>query len=483
MFRVKIGLVGAGLVVAVMVFTYLLTVMPMDKEAGARTRTSVLGASALVQGMHELKARVLADLAQQAAARKDIIDAVQIVDEQKRREATFGALTIFDDRLRNEGRKAHFLGVVDKLGAVVARDLDPQNLYGEKLPFKSVQSALRGSTATDTLGPKDITWTKNKMMRAAAAPIRAANGEVKGAVVIAYEVTAADARELHAQFGTTEVAYFMDDAVRASSFSLGENAEDAGKVEALTREMLGSPSAPAKEALAQRKPTDVLQVKLQGVSYLLVTGPLPMRLTNPTAGYVVLASLTAAQQPVSRVRWMFLALTLVMLLLVGGGMFLVAKHFVDAEDKLELGVTELINGNIDYSFDVVEEFEGLANGLNVMLARLLGRPEPGEDGEDQEALFRPEVIQLEELDPNPDPGLVRQLASEPEDAYYARLHAEYVEARRGYNLPVDGLTLESLTQKVRANEGLLKARHKAQMIRFTVQAQPGKVSLKPIRLG
>jgi hypothetical protein len=431
---------------------------------------------------HEQKARALADLAEQAAARKDFIDAVQVADEKQRRISTFEAITKFDDQLRSEGRKAHFLGVVDKTGAIVARDLDPQNLYGEKLPFEAVKLALRGTTATDTLGPREIFWMKHKMMRLAAAPI-SVGGKVSGAVVIAYEVTAADARELHKNFGSTHVAYFMDDAVRASSFAIGENTEDAGMVEALTRELFSSPTAPAREALAQRKPTGMQQVKLQGKEYQLIVGPLPMQLGSPSAGFAVLASLTDAGQAVSRVRWMFLVLTVVTLLLVLGGMWVVARHFVNAEDKLELGVTELINGNLDYTFDVVEEFEGLANGLNVMMARLLGRPEPGEDGEDPEAMFRPEVIQLEELDPNPDPALVRQLAAEPEDAYYARVHREYVEARRRFNLPVDGITVESLAQKLRANEALLRARHKAQMIRFLVLAQAGKVSLKPIRLG
>ena len=43
-------------------------------------------------------------------------------------------------------------------------------------------------------------------------------------------------------------------------------------------------------------------------------------------------------------------------------------------------MAEVINGNRDYSFDSPsKDFEGLANGLNVMLARLLGRPDPSDD--------------------------------------------------------------------------------------------------------
>jgi hypothetical protein len=325
---------------------------------------------------------------------------------------------------------------------------------------------------------------KSKMMRAAAAPILV-GAKVLGAVVIAYEVTAADAREERDQFGT-HVAYFMDDVVRASSFSMSgdDNAEDAGLVEALTRAALAAGGA-GKEAIAKDKDSDVVALALHGEDYLAITGPLPMRLTNNNVGYVVLSSLSVAQDPVSRVRWMFLVLAVIMLIMVTGGMFLVARHFVNAEDKLELGVSEVINGNMEYSFEAVEEFEGLANAINVMLSRLLGRPEPGEDGsEDSEAMWRADVIFVEELDAAASAtDVARQLAAEPEDAYYSRIFREYVEARKRFNLPVEGITPENLAQKLRANEALLKAKHKCQVVRFVVSAQGGKVSLKPIRLG
>ncbi len=60
-------------------------------------------------------------------------------------------------------------------------------------------------------------------------------------------------------------------------------------------------------------------------------------------------------------------------------------RFIKPLDKIELGVAEIINGNIDYQFRPVgPDFEGLSNGLNVMLARLLGREEPNEDEPEEE---------------------------------------------------------------------------------------------------
>ena len=54
----------------------------------------------------------------------------------------------------------------------------------------------------------------------------------------------------------------------------------------------------------------------------------------------------------------------------------VASVFVVGIMMVIAGVAEVINGNRDYMFESPsQDFEGLANGLNVMLARLLGRPE------------------------------------------------------------------------------------------------------------
>jgi hypothetical protein len=476
MFRTKIGLIAAGLVVALVVIVYLLTVSPMAKEADAGVKGAVERASSLVARVQRLKGFELMGLAESIARRKEFVDAVQVAGEDQRRVAVYDSITQYDKELRQEGRKAHFFGVTDKDGAIIARDLNPNDMVGDKLPYKNIREALAGRAA------RDIWSMKDRMMRAAAAPILVGK-EVKGLVLIAYEVTSADAREERDQFGT-HVAYFMSDGVKpfvvkASSFSLGTD-EDSGMAQAA----MGAAAELAKEVVGKDKASEVVKLKIKGESFYAIAGPMPVKLTNPNVGYLVAASLDAAERPVSRVRWMFLVLGLGMLLLVLGGMWIVARHFVSAEDKLELGVAEVINGNLEYTFDVVEEFEGLANALNVMLARMLGRPEPGEEGEGEEALWRADVIFVEELDQAASTSdVARQLAAEPEDAYYARVFHEYVDARRRASLSVEGITQENLAQKLKANEALLKAKHKCQMVRFVVSAQGSKVSLKPVRIG
>ena len=69
--------------------------------------------------------------------------------------------------------------------------------------------------------------------------------------------------------------------------------------------------------------------------------------------------------------------------MVIGAWQMTERRFLAPLDRLESGVSEVINGNQDYVFESPSsDFEGLANGLNVMLARVLGHPEPGNDDDD-----------------------------------------------------------------------------------------------------
>src|SRR2546423_9498330 len=135
----------------------------------------------------------------------------------------------------------------------------------------------------------------------------------------------------------------------------------------------------------------------------------------------------------------------IMILLVGGGalaiallgMYLTHRRLVAQVDSIELGVNDIINGNVDRTFRPVgDELDGLANGLNVMLARLLGRPEPGEEEVDEEGnpivQGRVEFEEAPEDAPkaaSPDPELAA-LAQEPEPDYYKRVFTEYVEGHK-----------------------------------------------------
>ena len=125
---------------------------------------------------------------------------------------------------------------------------------------------------------------------------------------------------------------------------------------------------------------------VDGQDYAAVAAPLHGNAFDKTSGVVTLASVSDAMEPVSAVgRQADRASACWRSLVLLGAVMLTALRFIKPLDKIELGVAEIINGNIDYQFRPVgPDFEGLSNGLNVMLARLLGREEPNEDEPEEE---------------------------------------------------------------------------------------------------
>jgi len=164
------------------------------------------------------------------------------------------------------------------------------------------------------------------------------------------------------------------------------------------------------------------------------------------------------------------------------GLYLANRRLIAQVDQIEIGVIDIINGNLDRTFRPVgPELDGLANGLNVMLARLLGRPEPGEEEFDEEGNpIIPGRVEFDEGEerPAPDPDLAA-LAQESEPDYYKRVYTEYVAARRQTGAP-DEVSFENFIAKLKVNEGKLKAQYNCRAVRFRVVTKDGKVSLKPV---
>jgi len=117
-----------------------------------------------------------------------------------------------------------------------------------------------------------------------------------------------------------------------------------------------------------------------------------------------------------------------------------------------------------------------------MLARLLGRPEPGDDDLAEEGTPSAKLL-LEEEKTGPrvssDPDVV-SLAQEPEADYYKRIFAEYIDARKGVGEKVEGVTFEGFVAKLRLNEANLKKKYNCKAVRFRVQTRGNQVTLKPV---
>jgi hypothetical protein len=304
-----------------------------------------------------------------------------------------------------------------------------------------------------------------------------------GAIVVAYAQTAKEAQKDRNLLGT-EIAYYDNKTVVATSFTRDNGAEeDTAKARLLT-ELLrtGAITESAKQ-----------KATINGVDYVAAavkmprssTRKLPAEYPPVTAGAVVLAPISDPGNTAATVK-LFIALlgggALAIALL---GLYLSHRRLLAQVDQIEQGVTDIINGNVDRTFRPVGlELDGLANGLNVMLARLLGRPEPGEEELDEEG--NPIIqgrVEFDEGDgsaapPGPDPELAA-LAQESEPDYYKRVYTEYLAARRAAGSP-DEVSFENFIAKLKVNEGKLRAQYQCRAVRFRVVMKDGKVTLKPV---
>ncbi len=328
------------------------------------------------------------------------------------------------------------------------------------------------------------------MMKIGVAPVinpdvqpTAANPDsnIIGAIVVAYSQTAQEAQKAQKLLGA-DIAYVDGKSVVATSFSRGGTEEDTAKAHQLN-DYLATPAA----AVNGKQRFTIEGTEYIGASIQMprkATKPWPSDYPAPTASVWVLAPIVDTGNTAGTVK-------LFILLLGGGGLaiamlglYLSNRRLVAQVDQIEQGVTDIINGNVDRTFRPVGlELDGLANGLNVMLARLLGRPEPGEEEFDDDG--NPIIlgrVEFEESDEpqatKPDPDLAA-LAQESEPDYYKRVYTEYLAARKATGNP-DEVSFENFIAKLKVNEGKLKAQYQCRAVRFRIVTKDNKVTLKPV---
>jgi hypothetical protein len=310
-------------------------------------------------------------------------------------------------------------------------------------------------------------------------------------VFVGYVQSAGDA-SAEAERSGVDVAFFFESRskgapamkIHASSFKRAEGASSESAEEKALAEQIFPAGGPAAPTIEKHEATSLFRVRINGEEWVAASAPLTGNWAASTtkSGFVVLTSLAQARAPLASVPLVILLVGLVGVLASIGAAVLNARRFLGPLDAIEAGVTEVINGNQDYVFEKPSpDFEGLANGLNVMLARLTGRPEPGEDddaGEDEEGLFVDEAAAGgAQLASSPEAAA---LAAEPADAYYARIWREYAAAREQTGEGLEGLDGEQFLAKLRQNEAALARKYGARMVRFQVVVKGSQVTLKPV---
>jgi len=429
-----------------------------------------------------------------------ILAALRTTVPDERARASNQAFQQFRAKREREGMAPDMLALVDATGAIVAMDGVNNPVAGEfKKNDQLVWKGLALAVAQPTLLTEIWNYPGKGVMRVGLGSVvdpdqvdAAGKPKVLGAVVLAYVFTSKAAREQQAIVGA-DVAYFDGSQVFASSFRRGDESEDTSMQGALAPVLTKDDLV--KTALAKGRAGKFIQITARGKSYLvsavrlprLSLEPLPDGYPEPTAGALILTELDRTAPEFGRAALLLLVLGVVAALLAFGAVFLATGRILHQVDEIELGVAEIINGNLERTFRPVgEDLDGLANGLNVMLARLLGRPEPGDEGYDDDGNpMQSSRVEFDEGEgeggarpPGGDPELAA-LAHEAEPDYYKRVFTEYTEARKAIGSP-DEVSFEGFIAKLRVNEGRLKAQFHCKAVRFRVVTKDGKVSLKPV---
>jgi hypothetical protein len=305
---------------------------------------------------------------------------------------------------------------------------------------------------------------------------------------VGYVPSAKRAQQLRDILGA-EIAFFRDGKVYTSSFvseGTGDDAkEDTSKVPALTSILFSGPEL-AKDPLAKRTSTPVTHQSIDGNDYAMVAAPLPGNFADQSSGVLLLASVTDAANHARADGAPVVALGLLAIVVAVMAAGMTARRFMRPLDQIELGVGEVINGNIDYTFKPVgPDFEGLSNSLNVMLARLLGRDEPNEDAVEEEETevekWKAESMVIDEGDGAPS-SAGQTMAQEGEASYYPRLYNEYLAALRAAGKTTEGVSVQQFMAKLRLTEAGLKQKWTCKMVRFQMVTQGDQIVFRAVRI-
>jgi hypothetical protein len=497
MSRTVIAAVVAVVIAVLTAIAFFITTTSFDDKIRKDSENQLRRAYQVVGALTQLETIDVGNKAERLAADHAFVNALKSSSTSERDNQARLGFTKFTSNDKEGDVKPDMIALVDSQGNLVAMNDMPSVVArqwkkeGDK-PVDTIIPALNVVLGNRVI-ISDIWGDQNRMMKIGVAPVIDQDAPVPandpdgvviiGAVVVAYAQTAQQAQHDKALLGT-EIAYYDGTRVVATSFTKGQTTEeDTAKAKALTDIMKGGKLSPSS---GQQR------VNVDGADYLAAAVTMPRSTSNPkrmpkdypaVAGTaIVLSAISDAANTAGTIKLFIILLGVGALGISLVGLYLSHRRLIAQVDQIELGVTDIINGNVDRTFRPVGlELDGLANGLNVMLARLLGRPEPGEEEFDEEGNpIIPGRVEFEEGEEKPqtDPDLAR-LAQESEPDYYKRVFTEYVAARKASGSP-DDVSFENFIAKLKVNEGKLKAQYQCRAVRFRVITKDNKVTLKPV---
>lgn len=355
-------------------------------------------------------------------------------------------------------------------------------LKNGKPKYAAINLALTNRQTTSSI----FDYESKGPIKAAITPIiHNDEGKVLGALLVGYAITSLEASDSQKLLGV-EVVFFNEGKVYASSF--GKDAAAAAPLaKPLFEEGLAKQALSGANGLAE-----LTTVSINNANYVATAGrlpryssqPFPGSYPAPQAGAMVLVNKDSALASIGAVKAAILLLGLGSLLAALFAMSVATKKILGPLDEIEVGVNDIINGNLDRTFRPVgSDLDGLSNALNVMLARLLGRPEPGEETFDDDGNIvtgGTGGMLIADRDMSPKEAEALALAREAKDDYLKRVFDEYCEARLATGEGTEGISFEGFTTKLQANENKLRQRYKCREVRFKVTVDGQSVTLKPV---
>lgn len=483
MSRTVIAAVVAAVIAALTVFSFVLVTSSLEQKNQRDGLSRVVRARQMLHQTIQLDVVSTLSKAERLAADEGFLRALRS-DGPERSNQSKLAFERFAANKENSGRPADIIALLDESGNVIAMS-DVVTVVARL--WKNDKGEARWPAIALALQQRIIVsdvwdYQDKGMMRVGVASVvdpEAPNSKPIGAVVVAYSQTAKEAQRQAGMFGA-HVAYYNSARVFATSFLRSSDEDTSKRAEIAERLKAGSFGAGSPG-----------RILVDGVPYLVATAkidsaasrPLPPEFAKQTFEAAVMVPLIDSSG-IGDIKKYIVFVGLGSLAISLLGLYLTHRRLISQVDQVELGVIDIINGNVDRTFRPVGlELDGLANGLNVMLARLLGRPEPGEEELDDDG--NPIVqgrVEFEDAEAGrpvgTDPDLAA-LAQESEPDYYKRLFTEYLAGRRSIGQP-DEVSFENFIAKLKVNEGKLRAQYQCKAVRFRVVANGGKVTLKPV---
>jgi hypothetical protein len=488
----RLKIIAGNLIVVLVVglVSYFVVQSQLKESLGAQVEQEIANDVTLFDRSWRLSSRQFLDYVEDRATSQPVRDAFGGLDENSRRQrahqAANGVAQWFRDPARGRGGAPDLVAITDETGRVIARNQDPNRMYGAQL---TSQLPLLRAVLSQTELRHDV-WLKtdeNKLLQIGMAPIVSDQGAVLGALVVGYDLSNGLATS-EAQVLGRDVAFIVADNVYSSSLG------GSGPVQALKGHLFGPLAADTNAAL-EGSGSQPWHAQIGGDEWVGVTAPLPLA-PSMNVAYAVMANKTESMA-LAGAATIILILTVLGAILVLLYGFLIGTSFIRPVEQIEEGVLAVINGRTDLRIDVESaEFGGLAYRINQLINVFTGVSEEDDEGRVSRPPARPGGWSEEQAmgdgggggagpaapgEPIDDPAVASQLGAEPEDAYLSRIYQEYVQAKAGVGETIN-IPQDRFSQRLQGNADALAKKHGVAGVRFRVEVAGNQVVLRPVLL-